>query len=153
MKLLISACLLGINCKYNGDNNKSEELMDFIKAFDTIPICPEQLGGLTTPRAAAEIKGGSGEAVLKGEARVYIKEGGDVTEKFIRGAKETLELAKLYGCEAAILKARSPSCGCGTIYDGSFSGKTIVGNGICTQLLLDNSIKVYSEENYKELQA
>ncbi len=151
MKLIVSACLLGIDCKYNGSNNISEALMNDIKGSTIIPVCPEQLGGLTTPRLPAEIIDGDGADVLNGKARVLKKNGDDATEEFIKGANETLKLAKLFGCEAAILKSRSPSCGCGKIYDGSFSGKQRDGNGVCAQLLSDNKILVYNEDNYKDM--
>ncbi|MFZ5352435.1 MAG: DUF523 domain-containing protein [Bacillota bacterium] len=152
MKLLVSACLLGINCKYNGENNSNEKLISFLENHEVIPVCPEQLGGLTTPRLPAEITSCDGEAVLKGNARVADKSGRDVTREFLAGADETLKIARLCKCEAAIMKARSPSCGCGEIYDGSHSKNVKSGNGVCTQLLLNNGIKVYTDENYEELQ-
>jgi uncharacterized protein YbbK (DUF523 family) len=112
MNILISACLLGVNCKYNGHNNKVESLL---------------------------------------EAKVVNKEGIDITPQFELGAIETLRLAKMYNCEYAILKERSPSCGSNQIYDGSFQGKVKQGEGRTASLLRQNGIKVYSEENFKEL--
>jgi uncharacterized protein YbbK (DUF523 family) len=142
MNILISACLLGVNCKYNGHNNKVESLIEQMNTISFIPVCPEQLGGLTTPRLPAEITG---------EAKVVNKEGIDVTQQFELGAIETLRLAKMYNCEYAILKERSPSCGSNQIYDGSFQGKVKQGEGRTASLLKQNGIKVYSGENLKEL--
>lgn len=144
--ILISGCLLGINCKYSGGNNFSQKLMELIKNKKTIPICPEQLGGLTTPRPPAEIQEGDGEAVLAGRAKVLTTGGRDVTEEFIVGAAETLKIAQLYGANKAILKSGSPSCGCGAIYDGSFSNKKKSGNGVTAALLLKHGIEVVTEE-------
>lgn len=142
MNVLISACLLGVNCKYNGKNNEVENLIEQMENVTLIPVCPEQLGGLTTPRPPAE---------LNGEASVFNNEGIDVTGQFIFGAEETLKIAKLYHCEYAILKERSPSCGSNQIYDGSFQGKVKEGEGVTAALLKQNSITVYSEENFEEL--
>lgn len=134
--MLVSACLLGIDCKYSGGNNYSEKLMELIKYKKAIPICPEQLGGLTTPRPPSEIQDGEGGEVLAGKAKVVTASGKDVTDAFIKGAEESLKIAKLYGATTAILKSLSPSCGCGTIYDGSFSNTKKLGNGVTTALLL-----------------
>lgn len=146
MNILVSACLLGVNCKYSGRNNKREEIISLRNEYNLIPVCPEQLGGLTTPRASAEIAGGEGRDVLRGKARIMNSEGKNVTEGFIRGTREVLRLAMLYDCKIAVLKARSPSCGCGSIYDGTFSGRLRDGNGVCAQVLLDEGIKVINEE-------
>ena len=142
MNILISACLLGVNCKYNGDNNNVEGLIKKMENVTLIPVCPEQLGGLTTPRPPAEING---------EAKIFSKEGNDVTKQFYFGAEETLKIAKMANCEYAILKERSPSCGSNQVYDGSFQGKVKPGEGIAASLLKQNGIKVYSEENFEEL--
>lgn len=148
--ILVSGCLLGINCKYNGGNNLSERVKVHFKGQSIIPFCPEQLGGLTTPRAPAEIQGGDGLGVLKGKARIIAKDGSDVTDEFIKGAHETLRMAQLLGVSQAVLKARSPSCGVDKIYDGSFSGKVIPGDGVTAALLKEHGIKVYTEENFLE---
>jgi uncharacterized protein YbbK (DUF523 family) len=111
-----------------------------------IPVCPEQLGGLSTPRARQEIQGAFGEAVLDGKCRVKNKNGEDVTRELLQGAKETLEIARHYGVTEFIGKAKSPSCGCGKIYDGSFSGKLTDGDGVTTALLKRNGIEVITEE-------
>ena len=140
MNILISACLLGVNCKYNGSNNNVPGIIDQMKNVTLIPVCPEQLGGLTTPRPPAE---------LDGEGRIINNEGIDVTKQFEFGAEETLKIAKMYNCKYAILKERSPSCGSNQIYDGSFQGKVKQGEGLTASLLKQNGIKVYSEENFE----
>ena len=131
-KILVSACLLGTNCKYSGGNNYSEEVMEYLKDYEIIPICPEQLGGLPTPRPASEII----------EDKVINNEGTDVTYNYQNGAEEALKIAKLLGIKKALLKAKSPSCGNGKIYDGTFSGTLIDGDGITTKLLKENNIEV-----------
>jgi uncharacterized protein YbbK (DUF523 family) len=133
---LCSACLLGINCKYNAGNNRNDKILELAKKDILIPVCPEQLGGLSTPRTPSEIKSG----------KVITKDGKDITDAFVKGAEETLKIAKLFGIKEAILQQKSPSCGCGKIYDGSFSGKLIDGDGITTALLKKNKIKVISSE-------
>ncbi len=133
----VSACLLGVRCKYDGTSNYAEEAVrQLAERFTLIPVCPEQLGGLTPPRAPAEILNG----------RVITKDGLDVTESFQRGAEETLEIFKLLKLEAAILKEGSPSCGSGLIYDGTFTGVKIPGMGLTVRLLRDQGIGVISEK-------
>ncbi|MBZ4663401.1 MAG: hypothetical protein JG776_1103 [Caloramator sp.] len=144
--ILVSACLLGVCCKYNGGDNKNQKVVDLVKKYNLIPVCPEQLGGLSTPRKPAEITAEDAKKVLDGIGKVVNVCGEDVTENFIKGAYETLKLAKLYDVKIAILKSKSPSCGCGFIYDGSFSGKLKSGNGVTTELLIQNGIKVYTED-------
>jgi len=144
--IIVSGCLCGINCKYNGENNLNEKVSKLLRSGEAIPVCPEQLGGQSTPRAAHEIIGGTGADVLDGKARILGPEGDDVTEEFIRGAEETLKIAKECGAKTAVLKARSPSCGKGMIYDGTFSGNKIPGNGVTAELLIRNGIKVITEE-------
>ncbi len=148
--IMVSGCLLGLNCKYDGGNNLSQRLLAELATEGIVPVCPEQLGGLTTPRGPAEIQGGDGLAVLEGNARVLNKEGQDITEAFRRGAEETLKLAQLLEIERAVLKARSPSCGCGIIYDGSFSGKKRTGDGVTVALLKKNGIVVMTEEDFSD---
>jgi uncharacterized protein YbbK (DUF523 family) len=145
--IIISACLAGINCKYDGGNNLNKKILELVKKGKAIPLCPEQLGGLTTPREPAECNG-DGSMVLNGKAKVITRSGRDVTDNFIKGAKEVLRLAKKLKVKKAILKARSPSCGADKIYDGSFSGRLIDGNGVLAALLKKNGIKVYNEENF-----
>lgn len=145
--IIVSACLCGMNTKYNGGNNLNEKVLKLVRKGKAIPVCPEQLGGQSTPRAAHEIFKATGAAVLDGKARVVGPEGDDATEEFLKGAYETLKISKECSAKVAILKARSPSCGHGKIYDGSFSGTKINGNGVTTELLERNGIKVYTEED------
>ncbi len=146
---LVSACLVGINCRYAGKNKLDERLVKLYERAELIPVCPEQLGGLPTPRAQAEPTA-DGWYVLSGDAKVITKCGRDVTEYFVRCAEKTLGLAKLLNIEEAIFKARSPSCGCGRIYDGTFSGKLTDGDGITTALLKKNGISAVTEEEFKK---
>ena len=134
---LCSACLLGVNCRYNGETKPNQKVIDLANKETLIPVCPEQLGGLPTPRPAAEGKDG----------QVVTNESIDVTREFIKGAEETLKIAKLYNIKEAVLKQRSPSCGCGQIYDGNFSGIVIKGDGITSKLLKENGINVITEED------
>ena len=144
--IIISACLCGVNCKYDGENNINEKILKLFREGKAVLICPEQLGGQSTPRSAHEICGGTGADVLNGNARILDKNGEDGTEKFIKGAYETLNIAKSCKAEYAILKARSPSCGRGTIYDGSFTRSETFGNGVTAELLIRNRVKVITEE-------
>ncbi len=136
MKILVSACLLGANCKYNGGNNLCSEILHLQDRHTLLPVCPEQLGGLSTPRSPAERKGD----------RVITCEGADVTQAYQKGAQEALALAKRLGAQCAILKARSPACGCGAIYDGSFTHHMVSGRGVAAQLMEEAGIPVYTEE-------
>lgn len=136
-KYLVSACLCGVNCKYNGKNNLNEKCLKLAKEGKAILICPEQLGGLTTPRKPSEIN----------KDKVINEIGEDVTLNFEKGAKEVLKIAKIYNINKAILKEGSPSCGVNKIYDGTFSGNKINGMGICASLLKENNIKVISSED------
>lgn len=140
MNILVSACLTGLDCKYNGKNNLNKKVEHLLDKYTVIPVCPEQLGGLCTPRPPAEIKGN----------KVINKNGEDVTAEFKRGAEKTLEIAKKYNCSLAIFKSNSPSCGCGTVYDGTFSGTLVLGDGICTKLLKENGIRVMTEIDLPE---
>ncbi len=141
MNLLISACLLGVRCRYDGGRKPLEGLEQLIDKHVLIPVCPEVLGGLPTPRVPAERIG----------ERVMNKDGRDVTDNYRRGAEEALRLARMAGCTHALLKERSPSCGCGMIYDGTFSGKLCKGDGVCGALLKANGIKVLGESRVQEL--
>ena len=135
--ILCSACLLGIKCRYDGKSNPNKKVIGLFKKEILIPVCPEQLGGLPTPREPAEQRGN----------KVIAKSGIDVTYNFKKGAREVLKLAKLFGIKEAILKQRSPSCGHGQIKDGTFSNRFIKGDGITTALLKRNKIKVITEED------
>ncbi|AEB75662.1 DUF523 domain-containing protein [Clostridium botulinum] len=144
--IVISACLCGIDCKYSGGNNLHPKALEFLKEGKAILVCPEQMGGLTTPRTPCEIMGGDGEDVLNGEAKVISKEGKDCTKEFLKGAYEALKVAKEVNAKKVIFKSKSPSCGFGKIYDGSFSGNKIDGNGVTSALFLKNGIKIVTEE-------
>lgn len=109
--IIVSACLLGVSCRYDGNSKPNEKIIDLKEKYNLIPICPEIMGGLPTPRMPAEIKDG----------RVKTENGIDVTEEYKKGADEAIKLAKLFGCKKAILKENSPSCGCGKIYNGEFT--------------------------------
>lgn len=141
MKILVSACLLGVNCKYSQENNKCAKVKNLVGKHQLIPVCPEIMGGLTTPRMPAEIF----------ENKVVTQDGQDVTEQFQRGAEETLKLAKLFGCTYAILKERSPSCGCGIIYDGTFSKKLKQGDGLTAKLLKEHGIQIIGETEEEKI--
>ena len=144
---LVSACLLGIKCAWSGDQRyKNQAALRLLEVTSLLPICPEQQGGLTTPRAAQEIQGGSGENVLDGRCRIINRDGEDVTLAFIRGAEAVLSLAKQLEIKEFIGKAHSPSCGCGLIYDGSFLHQLVPGDGVTTALLKRNDIRVITEE-------
>lgn len=141
--ILISACLAGINCKYSGGNNLNPNLRDLVNSGKAVPVCPEQLGGLITPRTPAEIIKDSEENI-----KVITKTGTDVTKEYILGAERALAIAKALNIKTAVLQSRSPSCGCGYIYDGTFTKHLIVGNGITAELFIKNGIKVFSDETY-----
>jgi len=149
--LLVSSCLLGVNAKYNGSSNRCPEVLTLAARVPLVPVCPEQLGGLATPRPAAEILGGDGSGVLAGKARVLTACGEDRSGAFIRGAKESLFLAKTLGVKAALLKARSPSCGNEEIYDGSFKGCTQKGAGVTAAMLAAAGIRVFNETQLDDL--
>lgn len=136
-KIMISACLLGFDCKYNGGNNRMEDaaIAALRERFELIPVCPECCGGLPMPRTPSERLGD----------RVVSKTGADVSEQFKKGAWAALGLARHFGIKTAILKANSPSCGSGTIYDGSFTGTLVPGDGVTAELLKKHGIKVTDE--------
>lgn len=135
--IVVSECLLGINCKYNAENNLCKPLVEFAKKGMVIPVCPEQLGGLPTPRIPAEIINN----------RVEDKNGKDVTENFVKGAEEAFKIVDLVKPELVILKAKSPSCGYKKIYDGSFTNRIIEGNGIFAKKLIEENYKIITEED------
>ncbi|OGL73661.1 purine-nucleoside phosphorylase [Candidatus Uhrbacteria bacterium RIFCSPHIGHO2_02_FULL_60_10] len=135
--ILCSACLLGVECRFDGRGKKNRQVAALVKRNILIPICPELLGGLSVPREAAERRG----------SRIMTQSGQDVTRQFRLGAVRTLRLAKMLKIKKAILKQRSPSCGSGQVYDGTFSGKIVAGNGVTTALLTKNGIQVVSEDD------
>ena len=139
-KILVSACLLGQNCKYNGGNNYNEKVIDFLKDYEVIPVCPEVAGGLPIPRIPCEILDGV----------VINKEGESKDKEYRSGSDLCLRKALEENVDLAILQSRSPSCGVNRIYDGSFSGKLIEGKGVFAQLLIDNGIKVLDSEDIED---
>ncbi|MCY6371328.1 DUF523 domain-containing protein [Clostridium ganghwense] len=144
---LVSACLAGVNCRYNGGNSKHKTICELVKEGKAIPICPEQLSGLPTPRACCEI-------IIdeSGNKKIMSEGGQDFTKEFIEGAEKTLEIARIIGVEEAILQSRSPSCGYGCIYDGTFSGNFKEGYGFTAELLAKNGIEVYTENDLDKLE-
>jgi uncharacterized protein YbbK (DUF523 family) len=151
-KILVSACLIGENVRYNGrvKINESSWLKDWKVQERLVPFCPEVAGGLPVPRPCSEISGYDGHAVLYGDAKVMNIKGKNVTQYFLTGAQKALELARLHNIKLAVLKDGSPSCGSTYIYDGSFSGIKKPGNGITTVLLEENRIRVFSEREILE---
>ena len=142
-QLLISACLLGQPCRYDGASKPlpEQQLFALRERFKLVPVCPETAGGLSTPRIPSERRG----------ERVVNRAGDDVTEAYRRGAGCARALAKEKGCRLALLKERSPACGCGEIYDGSFTARRVPGNGVAAEALLKDRIQVYGESKILEL--
>lgn len=149
-KILCSACLLGVKCRYDGKIKPNLKVIKLSEKEILIPVCPEQLGGEGTPRPKAEIIKGEGDDVLRGKAEVREFSGKNVTQYFIAGAKEVLKIARLYRIKKAILRQNSPACGCGLTYDGSFTGRKIKGDGVTTGLLKKNRIKVIPDDKLNE---
>ena len=139
--IIVSACLAGFPCRYDGKANTNAAVQKLVREGKALPVCPEQLGGFATPRPPAEIR----------EGRVVQVSGTDVTEGFKTGARIVCRLAEEYGCSTAILKSRSPSCGKGTIYDGTFSGTVIDGDGIAAAALSARGIKIQTEESLTDI--
>lgn len=139
---IVSACLAGIKCRYDGRANSDERIKKLVEEGKAIPVCPEVLGGLPIPRTPCEIIDNNGRI------KVINKKGIDCTEEFLKGAKKALAISQIVGAKKAVLKSKSPSCGNGKIYDGSFSGKLIEGQGVTTKLFLNNDIEVYTEKNF-----
>ena len=140
-KLLISACLLGIPCRYDGRSVKAVDIERLAENFELIPVCPEIYGGLSTPRTPSERVGD----------KTLMKDGRDVTENYIRGAEAAYALCESLGCTLALLKERSPSCGKNKIYDGSFTGTLIDGEGVTAEYLRERGIKIFGESEIEEL--
>lgn len=139
--IIVSKCLTGCPCRYDGKSKPDPEIIALVERGEAFAVCPEQLGGLPIPRVPSELTG-TGEDVLDGRARAVSKEGRDVTGEFVSGARKALEAALSLGARKAILKARSPSCGKGQIYDGSFTGKLTEGSGVTAALFIRNGIEV-----------
>ncbi len=137
--MVVSACLAGMNCRYDGTNCLDREIERMSQSGEAFPVCPEELGGLPTPRLPSEIEAGSGEDVLSGRSRVLNAEGEDVTGHFIRGAWRTLGIVKALGIREGIFKAHSPSCGVASI---KRSGREVEGCGVCAALLLGEGVRL-----------
>lgn len=140
-KLLVSACLLGTPCRYDGKSKADARVQALVGKYEIVPVCPEQLGGLPTPRVPSERRG----------ERVVTAGGRDVTEAYRRGAEAALALCQQNGCEVAVLKEKSPSCGCGQIYDGTFSRRLIAGDGVTAEALKAHGITIYGESDAEKL--
>ncbi|RJS58654.1 DUF523 domain-containing protein [Bacillus sp. PK3_68] len=149
--ILVSSCLAGFEVRYNGSHSLHSKIRELVESQKAIAVCPELLGGFSTPREPAEIVGGDGEAVLDGQAKVVEKSGRDVTVLYIKGAYDTLKKAQEIKATAVILKEYSPSCGSAMIYNGEFRDKKIAGNGVTAALLHRHGFKVISEENLSKL--
>ena len=141
MNILVSACLLGVNCRYSGKGELRQELQKRMKDHHLLPAHPEQLGGLATPRTPAE----------RVKDRVVTQMGEDVTAQYEKGARETAGLAELFGCRCAVLKERSPSCGNGRIYDGTFSRQLVSGDGTAAALLKERGVRIFGETEIEKL--
>ena len=141
MNILVSACLLGVGCRYDGKSKPYPPVIELMDKYNLIPFCPEVTGGLSTPRPPAEIVGD----------KVINNAGTDVTHQYTKGAEEALKIAKLYNCKYAILKEKSPSCGSGVIHNGKFDGGLIEGDGITAKLLKKNGITVLGETQIQNL--
>jgi uncharacterized protein YbbK (DUF523 family) len=145
--VLVSACLAGRACRFDGSSNEDSEVARLVAEGRAVLVCPEEDGGLETPRPPAEIVGGDGHDVLAGRARVVTRDGRDVTGAYLAGARKALEAARAAGASRAILKARSPSCGKGAIYDGSFTRRLDTGDGVTAALLSEAGITVQTDED------
>jgi len=140
-KLLVSACLLGTPCRYDGRSKADARIQALAEKYELVPVCPEELGGLPTPREPSERQG----------ERIVMRSGRDVTAEYRRGAEAALALCLKNGCKAAVLKEKSPSCGCGQVYDGTFSRRLIEGDGVTAELLKAHGVAVYGESGAKKL--
>jgi uncharacterized protein YbbK (DUF523 family) len=149
---IVSACLAGIKCRWNGENDVNKKIKEMVEKGDAIAACPEVLGGLTIPRKSCGVYGGFGEDVLKSKATVRtINNGEDLTENFLKGATEFLKIVQTKNIKEAILRTPSPSCGCGKTWklDDKFVNHVVDGDGVATALLKKNGIKIYTEEDFK----
>ena len=141
MVIMVSACLMGNNCRYKGDSCKNDNVLKYVAGHDVIAVCPEVMGGLSTPRSPSEIVGD----------KVMNKDGIDVTREYMAGAEMALKLARENHVELCIMKSKSPSCGCGRIYDGSFTGGMVDGDGVTVALLKKNGFKVLTELEIEQM--
>jgi len=148
--ILVSMCLAGINCNYKGESKPSERVVELIKAGKAIPVCPEQLGGLPTPRSGARILSGNGHDVLDNKTRLVTDDGLDVTEQYVKGAHLVLEICKMFNITEVVLKQGSPSCGKGKTQGGETERMLVNGDGVTVALLKRNGIEVYSEDDLQD---
>ena len=140
--MLVSACLAGQCCRYDGKSCTVSQVEEWVKSGKAVPICPEVAGGLEVPRTPCEIR-----STAQGDRRVLSKNGRDCTDAFMRGAKEALRITKQFNISKAVLKSHSPSCGYGQIYDGTFTGRLVGGNGMTAELLSQNGVEIYDENS------
>jgi uncharacterized protein YbbK (DUF523 family) len=145
--VLVSACLAGRACAYDGSHRAHQAILELVRQGRAILVCPEDEGGLGTPRPAAEIAGGDGSDVLDGHATVQTDAGVDVTAEYVRGAEIAVARAREHGCRTAILKARSPACGCGAIYDGTFTKSLRASDGVAAAALRRNGVELITDED------
>lgn len=150
MKYLVSSCLAGVACRYNGTASLDEKIQELVAQEQAMMVCPELLGGFSTPREPAEIIGGTGKDVLAGTAQVMERGGRDVTDLYIKGAYQTLEWAKRLNVTCIVLKEFSPSCGTQAIYDGNFANHKVQGEGVTSALLRQEGYEVISEIEFIE---
>lgn len=150
VKVLLSACLAGVNCVYDGTNKFHPVFFRMHKKGDAVLFCPEALGGMKVPHSASEISGGGGLDVIEGRGKVFSKDGKDVTVFFVEGARKTLALAVKKGIKKAIMKSKSPSCGCGRIFDGTFTKNLVPGDGVTAALLKKSGLAIVSDAEYLE---
>lgn len=146
-RVLVSACLAGRACAYDGSHRAHEEILKLVREGRAVLVCPEEEGGLGTPRPEAEVREGAGADVLDGSARVMTQQGADVTEQYLAGARIAVERAAEHGCSSAILKARSPACGCGAIHDGTFTKSLREGDGVAAAALKRAGIRIVTDED------
>ncbi len=146
LKYIVSACLAGEKCRYDGNSNTSDRIKSMVENGTAIPVCPEVLGGLPIPRARCEMR-----MKKNGYLSIIDENGNFYTDSFSLGAMKSLKIAERNGITKAILKSKSPSCGCGFIYDGSFSGKLIEGNGITAELFITSGIEVFTEIEFEKI--
>jgi uncharacterized protein YbbK (DUF523 family) len=149
LPVLVSACLAGCECRFDRSANPDDRVAQLVAEGRAVLVCPEEDGGLGTPRPPAEIVGGDGRDVIEGRATVVTRDGTDVTEAYLAGARRALDAARDSGAATAVLKARSPSCGKGAVHDGSFSRTLREGDGVTTALLEANGIHVITDEEYR----
>ena len=145
-RILVSACLAGVACTHEAQPKTRQAVLRLVNAGRAVLVCPEVAGGLPIPRPAAEIVGGSGEDVIAGTARVISETGSDVTENYLAGARKAADAARAAGATFSILKARSPSCGCGAIHSGEFDGELRAGDGVTAAMLKQEGLEVVSDE-------